>query len=111
MAASLTFSYLPLVAAPQCLPFRVADGCWVAGIVFPGSEIQKFTFGRLESLMALTSLSTDLAGCVPFYIFKKRHIHKFLNLPARQDRTKARLCLGGVGGDADRHPLEVFPMP
>lgn len=71
MAASWTFSYLPLLAAPQCLLFRVADGCWVAGIVFPGSEIQKFTFGRLESLMALTSLSTDLAGSVPFDIFKK----------------------------------------
>ena len=71
MAASWTFSYLPLLAAPQCLLFRVADGCWVAGIVFPGSEIQKFTFGRLESLMSLTSLSTDLAGSVPFDIFKK----------------------------------------
>ena len=40
-------------------------------LFFMDSEIQKFTFGRLEPLMALTSLSTGLAESVPFHIFKK----------------------------------------
>ena len=41
-----------------------ADSCWMAGIVLPFGALwaQKLTFGGLKSLMAVTSLFTDMAG-------------------------------------------------
>ena len=58
------FSY-SLQSSP--LPFVGNGGSYIVGIVHRGALwVQKFTFGGLESWLALT-LFTDMAGDIPFH--------------------------------------------
>ena len=60
----------PSILSPPAFSIGSGYSLTAAGCGSP-SWAQKFTFGGLESLMAVTSLSIDMAGNTPFLSEKK----------------------------------------
>ena len=60
----------PSILSPPAFSIGSGYSLTAAGCCSP-SWAQKFTFGGLESLMAVTSLSIDMAGNTPFLSEKK----------------------------------------